>query len=1683
MIIGIWPILMGASMWVQQKLNPAPTDPIQAKIFAFFPLFLTIILASFPSGLVVYWTVNNILTIAQHHEPKFGLRWLRLDSDTSNAVVQKEKEIRRAAIAKTPDSDTSNAVVQKEEKGPEATTTNPPDSDTSNAVVKKEETGPEATTTKTPLNIKNIKHSKMTKFFVDNLVHANEIITIRRIQFWLGVLFQEKEMDNDKKRRKMTSSNETLENFKTNDCYRLSETKIEDAKIPVSTLEDLEQKEPNWRLGNIVFQALLSRADAGFEDLNDSVNESIESVMTGVCELTPQDVHLHPPDKLLEKIERMFQENILQNRDVYSNELRIPISELFSCFYEQGHATTLIEDIKNLKDDGDDPLRMDKVTYFLYIIANLVHGKKFEVDTETVYMLKRTPESANGDIQLQWVKANRDQMQYVLEKKSSMHIRKIPSDIMDKTETHLELSEEYKKAVGLQRGGDEQVSTNIPDMFPILVRHDQDHALEPRVTGAEFRNFTINGGYYVMAQNDEGVLNHCWEDLLSEKFELVPTETYEDENILNWDGRFAVEPKTKFPIESNTVIRLEKDAMHFLINRNLIDIDMQIDTIRLFNGKNFDENMEKVSSVLRDFFANAFDTTPDEFICHWPSNAENAVVQVSVKSGRKGVDLRFQIKTMILDSNQTKEKAIFVNAKTDRVLNREMQNNLRFYLPVAIENMASDDSSLYSVSGEDINQVVFQRMSNTASHDSDISWNTLISMRCRDRDAENNMAQSIEKDSSIFITKLCKEVDDPESNIYNFKVVSVQTGNSEMKKRTKFPRVDIVVRSSVKISKPKREKLGVGLQQVYNDDGVTKVTLDTSKEQDTDPDADEGERGIFIRVDFEKGDMAKEVLKMLTNHEDILMAKLNDLIQKEEVEEEDKIYPLLVSNDKDMESNKDLLRRELHDALQNKFNLRTNKFIIGEDINFNAIDQNDTSFHIEDFHLPAKDFFVGRIAAVREEENVFFVYCTDLERPLCVNLIVWKRNFDNDRGLKKLIDFDFFLYQPVVAAVDHSDEDGIRVSAGTVGTVAKITDSTLTINWGAPEVNVTHYSTTTKEFSLLIDFKPKTPGQYYEADAFLPEPERTPDYETALKTFVYDADADAEFNPFFYTTRWEPTIFESLSSTEIISKDIVPYDMQMLMTSAIHEYDIMKLISMQESLRGTRSTSALNKHDEDLDSPQDFLAFVSDIRKCTNESLYNQTRKVFDTYRKSFVITDSSPLNICDVIQEETLKQEWRRISNNFRNSKHDVLEILEDLGMDNQDSLKACVLFRQWNNAQTTAKKSVDAFYRYCNWIKNYEKKRNEDDEGTPQYCENVYMRKITVVSNVLYARKSFGTELLMLEQKIMRPDAEKAKDDEDAEIDGNHDFDFVWQKMLHEGLIVGQNNSTPCIFFEPGHEDECKLSEYFFFTLKRVACLHAKVNSAEDINMLLANSNELLRRVYAKIVNFLKGICPKNKNSISSLNKLCESGVEGESFDVTLKNIIKKMEQLSKAENLTSLQSVAEHFQGYFQFLLGLNPEGILDDTIYEGESFVIFDPFCMDSIVRMFTYFIENEVGDSAFPFALGIWKEIMNVLTRYFKDDNQFGPYSKFFDVTTQTNMVRVIELIMQWYTHTFFVRKVISDRQETAVHRMIYLPDHISNSNVTNVRKRTHIQMVGRIVRGMPSCINVHHDAIVTIVHG
>ena len=63
--IGLWPVLMGITMFLQMRLNPPPPDPIQAKIFQYMPIFFTFLLATFPAGLVIYWTWNNLLSILQ----------------------------------------------------------------------------------------------------------------------------------------------------------------------------------------------------------------------------------------------------------------------------------------------------------------------------------------------------------------------------------------------------------------------------------------------------------------------------------------------------------------------------------------------------------------------------------------------------------------------------------------------------------------------------------------------------------------------------------------------------------------------------------------------------------------------------------------------------------------------------------------------------------------------------------------------------------------------------------------------------------------------------------------------------------------------------------------------------------------------------------------------------------------------------------------------------------------------------------------------------------------------------------------------------------------------------------------------------------------------------------------------------------------------------------------------------------------------------------------------------------------------------------------------------------------------------------------------------------------------------------------------------------------------------------
>jgi YidC/Oxa1 family membrane protein insertase len=65
--LGVWPLVMGVSMFVQMKMNPEPTDPIQKTMFAWMPVIFTFMLGSFPAGLVIYWTWNNILSVSQQY--------------------------------------------------------------------------------------------------------------------------------------------------------------------------------------------------------------------------------------------------------------------------------------------------------------------------------------------------------------------------------------------------------------------------------------------------------------------------------------------------------------------------------------------------------------------------------------------------------------------------------------------------------------------------------------------------------------------------------------------------------------------------------------------------------------------------------------------------------------------------------------------------------------------------------------------------------------------------------------------------------------------------------------------------------------------------------------------------------------------------------------------------------------------------------------------------------------------------------------------------------------------------------------------------------------------------------------------------------------------------------------------------------------------------------------------------------------------------------------------------------------------------------------------------------------------------------------------------------------------------------------------------------------------------------
>jgi len=63
--IGIWPLIMGVTMFLQMKMNPEPTDPVQKQMFTYMPIIFTFMLGTMPAGLVIYWTWSNILSILQ----------------------------------------------------------------------------------------------------------------------------------------------------------------------------------------------------------------------------------------------------------------------------------------------------------------------------------------------------------------------------------------------------------------------------------------------------------------------------------------------------------------------------------------------------------------------------------------------------------------------------------------------------------------------------------------------------------------------------------------------------------------------------------------------------------------------------------------------------------------------------------------------------------------------------------------------------------------------------------------------------------------------------------------------------------------------------------------------------------------------------------------------------------------------------------------------------------------------------------------------------------------------------------------------------------------------------------------------------------------------------------------------------------------------------------------------------------------------------------------------------------------------------------------------------------------------------------------------------------------------------------------------------------------------------------
>jgi YidC/Oxa1 family membrane protein insertase len=123
LMIGIWPLIMGVTMFVQMRLNPTPADPAQQVIFTWMPVIFTFMLASFPAGLVIYWAWNNTLSVTQQY---VIMRRQGVDVDLFGNILdtfRKEKKSRALAAATAakpalPEAANDDATVKSDSKPP-----------------------------------------------------------------------------------------------------------------------------------------------------------------------------------------------------------------------------------------------------------------------------------------------------------------------------------------------------------------------------------------------------------------------------------------------------------------------------------------------------------------------------------------------------------------------------------------------------------------------------------------------------------------------------------------------------------------------------------------------------------------------------------------------------------------------------------------------------------------------------------------------------------------------------------------------------------------------------------------------------------------------------------------------------------------------------------------------------------------------------------------------------------------------------------------------------------------------------------------------------------------------------------------------------------------------------------------------------------------------------------------------------------------------------------------------------------------------------------------------------------------------------------------------------------------------------------------------------------------------------